>query len=196
MWKRREFPCFDAVEAAVDCVCRETVLLQNLAEYGERDDHDSLLRHLRGLSAAAHRGWRELNERLSRTFVSSVDREDVSALVREIAELADALLQLGVLWRTAPPDTDTAKDWTARLAAGGNLLQELVGELPLLRGDNTLADKAEQLYTLRREGDTQMVREARHLRGEALAVARQCHACCTAFARIADTAEWLALKNG
>lgn len=194
VWKRREFPCYDAVETAVDCVCRGTVLLQNWAEYGEREDFDSRLRHLRGLSAAAHRNWRELNERLSRTFISSVEREDVSALVRELAELSAALFHLSILWRAGAPDS--TGEWTARLAAGGTLLKELMAQLPLLRGENTLADRAEELYTLRREADTQFEAEARRLRGAQLATAAQFHACCTAFGRLADTVEWLALKNG
>lgn len=190
---RKEFPCYDAVEAAVDCVIRGTVLLQNLAEYGEREDFDSLLRQLRGLAAASHRGWRELNERLARAFVTAVEREDVSTLVREMAELSAAFPPLAVLWRAGP--LESAAAWTARLAAGGGLLRELVAQLPLLRRDNTLSQQAEALYTLRRESDAQFQQDARRLGGTSLLTATRFHACCTALARLADTAEWLALKN-
>lgn len=192
VWKRREFPCFDAVESAVDCIAREAVLLQNIAEYGDFDDR---LRHLRGLAAAAHRGWRELNERLARTFITSVEREDVSALVRELAELSDALAHVAVVWRAGSLERGVAERWTALLADGSRHLRDLVAQLPLLRTENRLAACAEELYTLRRESDTRFDADTRRLRGAALATVTQFHACVVAMARIADTAEWLTLKN-
>lgn len=195
MWTRREFPCFDAVESAVDCLCRATVLLQNLAEYGGDETLDSCLRRLRGLAAAAHRNWRELNERLARTFITAVDREDVSALVRELVELTAALSHTAALWQSGSLDHAVAVEWTARLATGSNLVRELAAQLPLLWRDNTLSDLAEALYALRREGDAQFERQVRRLRGAPLATLSQLHACCTDLARLADTAEWLALKN-
>lgn len=179
MQRRREFACFDAVEAAVECVCRGTVLLQNLAA-GE--DGADIVRRLQGVSAAAHRGWRELNGRLGRTFFSAVEREDISTLVREMAAVCHRLWQVAVAWGRAPA-SDAAR-WAAHLAEGGRLLRELCGELPRLRQEHDLHDRAEALYDWRREADRLWAEKENPAYEPALALAR-----------IADTAEWLVLKN-
>ena len=193
MRRKAGFVCLESVEAAVECIAREAVLLQNLAEYGTTEDVDDRLRRLSGLSAAAHRGWREMNEQLSRTFLSAVEREDLSTLVREMAELTDALFQLAVLWRAAPQSG--AASWTERLVQGSRLLREITMQLPLFRQDNTLADRAEELYDLRREADRQWMQESHRLHGRQLSVAAAFHDCCLRMARLADTIEWLVLKN-
>lgn len=193
MRKGREFPGYGAVQDAVESIGRGTVLLQNLAEYGERTDADALLRQLWGLSAAAHRGWRELNEQLTRTFTAAVEREDVSMLVREMADVTARFPPLAVQCRAQPLQSVPA--WTARLAEGGRLLREMSEQLPLWRQDNALGERAQALYTLRREGDAQLAQEARRLRGAALDTAARFHDCCAALARLADTMEWVVMKN-
>ena len=193
MFGRREFPCFDAVAEAAASVARQAALLQNLAEYADPEAAAHTQRRMHGLAAAVHRDWRELNERLARQFVTAVEREDVSALVREMAELAAQMATLAVLWQVSPPASAAA--WAKRLATGGSALRALVEELPRLWQDNTLADRAEALYALRREADAAFEQEARRLHGAALVPVAAAHACCVALARLADTAEWLALKN-
>lgn len=193
MFGRREFPCFDAVSEAAACVERQAALLQNLAEYTAPETAAHTRRRMRGLAAAAHRDWRELNERLARQFVTAVEREDVSALVREMAELTAGLATLAVTWQTSPPDSAAA--WAGRLATGGTALRTLIAELPHLWQDNALADRAEAFYALRRDADAAFEQEARRLHGTALTSVAAAHACCVALARLADTAEWLALKN-
>lgn len=193
MFGRREFPCFDAVSAAAACVERQATLLQNLAEYADPEAAAHTRRRMQGLAAAAHRDWRELNERLSRQFVTAVEREDVSTLVREMAEWTAQTATLAVLWQVSPPASAAA--WAERLASGGKALRALVEELPHLWQDNALADRAEALYTLRRDADAAFEQEARRLHDAPITSVTAAHACCVALARLADTAEWLALKN-
>lgn len=179
MGKRREFACFDSVEATVACVERSTVLLQNLADGGDGAD---ILRRLQGVAAAAHRGWQELNGRLTRTFFSSVEREDISAFVRELSELCHALWRVAVAWGRTPPQ-DAAR-WAAHLAAGSHLLRQVCEELPRLWQEHELAQRAESVYDWRREADRLWAESEDPAYEAALSLAR-----------VADTAQWLALKN-
>ncbi len=191
MFKRQEFPCADALITAADCLCREAVILQNMAEYG---DFDERLRHLRGLCAAAHRNWRELNERLGRLLVAPVEREDISLWVRELAEAAALLTDTAVMWQHAP--FAGAHKWVTRVAVGCGLVRDLTGQLIQWGEETRLPQLAAELYTLRRESDAGWAAERQRLPAEAAEVSAAFHDCCTALARTADTAEWLMLKNG
>lgn len=193
MFGRREFPCFDAVAEAAACVKRQAALLQNLAEYADSANAAHTRRRMHGLAAAAHRDWRELNARLARQFVTAVEREDVSALVREMAELTAQMATTATLWQPSPPDSAAA--WAERLATGSGELGALIAELPHLWQNDGLADRAEALGALRRDADTALSQEVRRLRGAAPTAAVAAHACCVALAKLADTAEWLVLKN-
>lgn len=188
--RKKEFPCCEGVTAILDCVSRQTVLLQNLAETaaGYPGWVGTTGQQLRGLAAAAHREWREINEQLARIFVTPIDREDVSAIAREGMELADALACGAALWRRYPPEK--AAEWADRLAGGARLLQSLAEELPRIRGDNAIAARAGALYAWRRDAD-------RAFEGsDPTPTVRALYDCCRRMARMGDTVEWVRLKNG
>lgn len=191
MFKKQEPPCFSGVQEAVDCLCREAVILQNIAQYG---DFEARGRHLRSIAAAAHRGWREQNAQLSRAFITAVDREDISYLTREVAAVCNLLADTAVLWQAEPHPFAAA--WADRLAEGCGLLQDLAAALPRLREGDALSLPAEALFSWRRAADSAFADELPRLPAAARPLCRAFHRCCTALAALADTAEWIALKNG
>ena len=191
MFRKRELPCFAGVEATTDCLCRGAVILQNIAELG---DFQNRVRHLRSIAAAAHRGWREQNEQLARALVTPIDREDVSRLTWEVAALCDRVADTAVIWQAAPfPE---AKAWAERLAVGSGLWRDLVAALPHLREPDALTHHADAIVSWRRSADTAFAAEIPRLPPPSRLTCREFYRCCTALAALADTAEWIALKNG
>lgn len=188
--RKREFPCYEGVTAILDCVSRQTVLLQNLAETvaGYPGWVGTTGQQLWGLAAAAHREWREMNEQLSRIFVTPIEREDVSALAREGMELAEAIACGTALWRRYPPEHPS--EWAARLTEGARLLRSLAEELPRIRGDSAITARAGALYAWRRDADRAFEG------GDPTPTVRALYDCCRRMARMADTVEWIRLKNG
>lgn len=188
--RNKEIPCYEGLKAILDCVSRQTALLQNLAETSPDCPGwaDANRQKIRGLASAAHREWREMNERLARVFISPVDREDLSALAREGMELADDLALTAALWLRRPPEQGAA--WADRLAAGIRALLTLTEELPRIRGDNALAPRAGALYAWRRDAD-RAFEEA-----DPVPSLLALYGCCRRLARMGDTLEWIKLKNG
>ncbi len=182
---------WDAVQTALDSVVRETVLLQNMGTYTEAAQREDTVRRLAGLSAAVYRLWRETNAALTHTFITAVEREDVSLLLYRIAALADELYQIALLWSGEPPVEGPR--FAAMLARAVRTLQEWLTAWPEaeeLRTD----DAVTALFTLRRDAD--------RLWGELLlshpapaAAATALHRAIQDTARLADTALWLSLKN-
>jgi hypothetical protein len=109
-------------------------------------------------------------------------REDISAFVRELSELCHALWRVAVAWGRTPA-TDAAR-WAAHLAAGCHLLRQVCDELPRLWQEHELHDRAEAVYDWRREADRLWAESEDPAYEAALSLAR-----------VADTAQWLALKN-
>jgi len=188
--RKKEFPCYEGITAILDCVSRQAVLLQNLAECGAGYPGwvATAGQKLRGLASAAHREWRELNEQLGRIFVTPIEREDVSALAREGMELAEAVAFCGALWRRYPPEKPA--EWTARLAEGARLLRTVAEELPRIRGENAIAPRAGAIYAWRRDADRAFEG------GDPTPTVCALYDCCRRLARMADTVEWIRLKNG
>ena len=182
---------WDTVQTALDSVVREAVLLQNMHTYTEAAQREDTVRRLAGLSAAVYRLWRETNAALTHTFITSVEREDVSLLLYRIAALADELYQIALLWCGEPPVS--GQRWSGLLAGAVRRLQEWLvrgPEAEELRTD----DAVTALFTLRRDAD--------RLWGEQLllptppsAATAALHRAVQNTARIADVALWLSLKN-
>lgn len=181
---------WDAVQATTESLVRETVLLQNMVTFTSAAQQEDTVRRMAGLSAAAHRSWRETNTALTHAFITTVEREDISLLLYRLAALADTLYQAALLWRSVPPQEAAA--FTTLLAEAVRLLQGWLTAWPA-EEESTADNPATAVYTLRRDGD--------RLWGELLV--REPPTACTAAlhralhetAHLADTALWLALKN-
>ncbi len=182
---------WDAVQTALDSLVRETVLLQNMDTYTEAAQREDTVRRLAGLSAAVYRLWRETNAALTHTFITAVEREDVSLLLYRIAALADELYQTALLWCGEPP-AEGAR-WGRLLAQAVRRLQEWLVTWPEaeeLRAD----DAVTALFSLRRDAD-RLWRELLLAPAAPSAVTAALHRAVQDVARIADTALWLSLKN-
>jgi len=95
---------------------------------------DRLEERARELKDTEHRAdlvTHELFERLNRTFVTPLDREDIHALASgldDVVDAAEAIASRIVLFRIAGPTSEAAR-LTAILAACGRQIEQAVGRL-------------------------------------------------------------------
>ena len=190
--QRKSTPCgWDAVQTTLESLVREVVLLQNMATYTTAAQQEDSVRRLAGLSAAAYRLWRETNSTLTHTFVTSVEREDISLLLYRITTLADTLYQVALLWRADPPQASTR--FCGLLSQAVRRLQEWLVTWPAA-AEVRVDDAITALFTLRREAD-RVWGELLEAHPTPSAATEALHRAVQDTARIADTALLLALKN-
>lgn len=198
-----EDPCYAPLLAGAETACRSTALWREITVYYERGRLAGPLARLHTLSAAARTTERRLTDQLLHAFLPPMDREDLALIMRRLTAIPNTIETAARTLDAVSPASlrPELSDWALLLEESGAECRRLMAELPQA-GKEKASDQADRMLSLYHKHNLLMEQALRRLHAGPDShapvwqlVFLRMEDCCRSFLHLAETTEWVILKN-
>jgi hypothetical protein len=150
---QRETSFFDVFESASEIAYQSAVILQDLVLHF--DDPDA---KIKALEAKEHEGDQQVHammERLNKSFITPIDREDLFLISKELDDITDAIESTAHLFTMFDVQTirEDAKAFVKLIVEATAALHAVTKEMKIFKKSKDLKAKVIEVNRLENEGD-------------------------------------------
>ncbi len=203
MFRHQEDPCFLPLMAAAETVCRSAAVLREMAVYYDPAGQPGRVARLHTLTTAVRGQEEQLAEQLRRAFLAPLEREDLALIMRHLRRIPAAAETAGRLISAAafPALLPEEREWTTLFEEGCGEVRRLMEALPRATKEKA-SDQADRMLSwydryerLQERAVCRFATEPSGRNGLRQLLLLRMETCCRDCLRLAETVEWVVLKN-
>jgi predicted phosphate transport protein (TIGR00153 family) len=158
---QREMTFFDVFEAASEIAYQSAVILQDLVLHYE--DQDAKIKALEGKEHEGDLQVHVMMDRLNKSFITPIDREDLFAISKDLDNITDAIESTAHMFTMFDVRTirEDAKQFVKLIVAATAEVHAVTKEMKNFKKSKALKPKVIEVNRLENEGD-QLHRRAVH----------------------------------